>query len=89
MGDVGRDIPIDAALYLFYMAVEYAFKVLKRETLITTVFKNNKRALKIDKILGYEIIAEGKVTKNSILTDIYILKMSKEIWHKNKLNFNI
>lgn len=89
LGDVERDVPIDAALYLFYIAVEYAFKVLKREALITTVFKNNKRALKIDKILGYEIIAEDQGIKNNILTDIYILKMTKEIWHKNKLNFNI
>jgi len=89
LGECCGNIPIDAALYLFYYTVEYAFEVLKQKALITTVFKTNKRALKIDKILGYEIIDSKQVIKNNEIKDIYILKMTKEIWNKNKNNFNI
>lgn len=89
LGEDSDDIPIDAAIYLFYYAIDYAFEVLKQKALITTVFKTNKRALRIDGILGYEIIGSKQVIKNNKIDDIYILEMTKENWSKNRNKFNI
>lgn len=82
-------IPIDAAFYLFYFTVEYAFAVLNQKALITTVFKNNKRALKIDKILGYEITECNQIVKNNKIEEIYILKLQKKTWNIQKNKFTI
>ena len=49
-----RDVPIDAGITLFYMAVDYAFTELGMQRLETSVFKNNKQAMRIDKFLGYK-----------------------------------
>lgn len=74
--------PKDAALCLFYASIEYAFTELNMERLNTDVFADNKRALKLDKFLGDEIIAEDDhyVTKNGREKLTHRLVMTKEKW---------
>lgn len=50
------DVPIDAGITLFYIAVEYAFAELHMKSLETSVFKSNKQAMRIDKFLGYKMM---------------------------------
>ena len=89
MGDINSGVPIDAAFYLFLVSIDYAFEVLQVSVLRTEVFKKNKRALKIDKALGYSIVDESNVTKNGVTEDIYILELKLSDWEKHKLNFAI
>ena len=89
IGEINGNIPIDAAFYLFLVSIDYAFEVLKVTTLKIEVFKKNKRALKIDKALGYRIVGESSVIKNGIAEDIYLLELKLNDWEKHKLNFAI
>ena len=81
--------PKDAALCLFYASIEYAFTELNMERLNTDVFADNKRALKLDKFLGYEILAEEDhyIIKNGKEKLTHRLVMTKEKWlaHKESL----
>lgn len=80
------DVPIDAGITLFYMAVEYAFTKLKMERLETSVFKSNKLAMKIDKFLGYKEIPESdevfiKDGKEEVAVRMF---MTRDEWNKHK-----
>lgn len=48
------DVPIDAGLVLFVTAVDYAFDTLGMRRLETSVFRSNRRAMRIDTVLGYQ-----------------------------------
>ena len=80
------DVPIDAGITLFYMAVEYAFTKLKMERLETSVFKSNKIAMKIDKFLGYKEIPESdevfiKNGKEEVAVRMF---MTRDDWNERK-----
>lgn len=89
LGETTEDIPIDAALYLFYFSIEYAFNFLKVKKLKTEVFKTNKKAWKLDKLLGYQITGEDVVLKNGVQAEIYILELDIKRWSDIKVNFSI
>lgn len=75
-----------AGFYLFYQSLEYAFTVLKMERVETSVFADNKEALKLDKFLGYKRIAgkDEMLTKDGIMRKSYRLEVKKEDWIRNK-----
>lgn len=80
------DVPIDAGITLFYMAVEYAFAELQMKRLETSVFKSNKIAMKIDKFLGYKEIPDGdevfiKNGKEEVAVRMF---MTKDDWDEHK-----
>lgn len=81
--------PKDAALCLFYTSIEYAFTELNMLKLNTDVFADNKRALKLDKFLGYEILTSENrfITKNGQEKLTYRLVLDKEKWliHKKTI----
>lgn len=83
IGDIAN-APIDAALVLFSFGIEYAFKTLNMKYLQTEVFCENKKALKLDLLLGYKIIGENEVIKNGKKTRTFILKINKDEWDINK-----
>ena len=81
--------PKDAALCLFYASIDYAFTKLNMLKLNTDVFADNKRALKLDEFLGYEIIQSEThyIVKNGKEKLTYRLVLDKEKWlnHKKSL----
>ncbi len=79
-------VPKDAALCLFYTSIEYAFAQLNMLRLNTDVFADNKRALKLDKFLGYEIITDENhyTNKNGQEKLTYRLVLDKKKWLKHK-----
>ena len=50
-----KKAPKDAAIFLYYMGTTYIFEKLKITKFITTIFADNKRVLKLNKLFGYEI----------------------------------
>lgn len=82
----GINAPKEAALCLFYTSIDYAFEYLGMVRLNTDVFADNKRALKLDTFLGYEIIhdEDHHVTKNGQEKLVYRLVLDKEKWKKHK-----
>lgn len=50
------DVPIDAGMHLEYLLLAYAFEVLEMERIETSVFEDNRKARKMNKILGYRRI---------------------------------
>lgn len=87
LGVVGDYVPIDAAFVLFYKTMEYAFNVLGMDKLITEVFKTNKKALKMDKFLGFEIIQENLVLKSGIEVYTYTMVLDKGRWNIEREKF--
>lgn len=83
--------PHDAALCLFYTSIDYAFVHLGMQKLNTDVFADNKRALKLDKFLGYEIVTDKNhyVTKNGVSKLTYRLELDRDKWLENKKNLAI
>ena len=80
------DVPIDAGITLFYIAVEYAFAELHMKFLETSVFKSNKQAMRIDKFLGYKEV-QGKeevYIKNGKEEIALRMSISKADWDKHK-----
>ena len=47
--------PAEAGFLLFYMAMDYAFFKLEMKVLKTDILADNKKAMRLDKFLGYEI----------------------------------
>ena len=80
------DVPIDAGLVLFYMALEYAFAALHMKRLETSVFKDNKKAMRIDKFLGYREIpgSEEIYVKNGKEEVAIRMEMLPEDWAEHK-----
>ena len=80
------DLPPEAALCLFYVSVDYPFRYLNMIRLNTDVFADNTRALKLDTLLGYDIVREQdhKVMKNGQERLAYRLVMTKDKWLKQK-----
>ena len=80
------DVPIDAGITLFYIAVEYAFAELHMKSLETSVFKSNKQAMRIDKFLGYKEVPgkEEVYIKNGKEEIALRMSMSKADWDKHK-----
>lgn len=80
------DVPIDAGITLFYIAVEYAFVELHMKFLETSVFKSNKQAMRIDKFLGYKEVPgkEEVYIKNGKEEVALRMSMSKADWDKHK-----
>ncbi len=76
-------IPIDAGFVLFVTTIDYAFKILDMKVLRTEVFKNNKRVVKLDKILGYRITNINKVSKNGNLEETYTMELLHSEWDVN------
>ena len=81
-----ENLPPEAALCLFYVSVDYPFNHLGMVQLNTDVFSDNTRALKLDTLLGYDIVREQDhyVTKNGVERLTYRLIITKEKWNKQK-----
>ena len=80
------EVPIDAGITLFYMAVEYAFAELNMKYLETSVFRSNKIAMKIDKFLGYKEIPNSdevfyKNGKEEVAVRMF---MTRDDWNEHK-----
>ena len=81
------NIPIDAGLFLFYYALDYAFEILGISILETEVLKTNVKALKLDLFMGYKIIGENCFDRGNVQVESYILELRKENWNKFKETF--
>lgn len=83
------DAPIDAGVALMYMSMAYPLDHLGFNKLSTIVFKNNKKAYKMDKIFGYE--EEGFLREhflvNDLFLDAYMLGILKTQWELKKAEF--
>ena len=79
-------LPLDAGMVLFYYSCAYAFDVLKMKRLNTDVFAKNKKAVKIDKFLGYQIDQdeEHSVIKNGKEEKVFRMVLTKEQWSLRK-----
>lgn len=79
---VGVTAPQEAALCMFYVSIEYAFENLQMVRLNTDVFADNKRALKLDALLGYEISADGDhyISKDGEEKLVHRLVMDRDKW---------
>ncbi len=84
LGDT--DVPIDAGINIAYMSMEYAFAKLNMEHLETSVFKNNKQALRVDKFLGYKEIPgkEEVYIKNGKEEVALRITISRTDWEEHK-----
>lgn len=69
------EIPIDAGYVLFQTAIDYAFDILGMCILRTEVIEDNKRALQLDKMLGYRVVGNSNVTKRGRAIRVFILEM--------------
>ena len=80
------EVPIDAGITLFYMAVEYAFAELNMKYLETSVFRSNKIAMKIDKFLGYKEIPNSHevFNKNGKEEVAVRMFMTRDDWNEHK-----
>ena len=80
------DLPPDAALCLFYVSVDYPFRYLGMLQLNTDVFADNSRALKLDTLLGYDIVRaqDHMVMKNGQERLAHRLVMTKDKWLTQK-----
>lgn len=74
--------PIDAGLYISEFFKEYAFMTLGITKMITEVFADNKRVVRLDKISGYKIIGEKEITKDNKNKKVYIMSLDYEDWKK-------
>ena len=82
------NLPPDAALCLFYVSVDYAFQYMDMLQLNTDVFADNRRAIKLDTFLGYDIdhTQDHQVKKKGEEKLAYRLIMTKDKWLKQKEN---
>lgn len=80
------EVPIDAGITLFYVSIEYAFSKLSMKKLNTEVFKHNKKAIKLDKFLGYEFISEHIVMKNGTEKIAIRAELTREHWESVRTN---
>lgn len=80
------DVPIDAGITLFYMAVEYAFSELKMQRLETSVFRSNKQAMRLDLFLGYREISDSDevIMKNGKAEIAVRMALSRAVWEVRK-----
>lgn len=78
---------LDAGIMISYFSLEYAFKELKINKIWTYVLKKNKKALKLNKYMGY--LEEGMLRKHflksGILEDACLLGILKEEWNEKKI----
>lgn len=75
-----EDIPLDAAFSLFYISIEYAFSEMHMDVLNTVVFKKNKKARKLDYLLGYQLVREEEFIKNGKIEVSERIVLTKEEW---------
>ncbi len=87
---LGTDnVPMDAGLMLFYTVIEYAFEKLGMESLETSVFNNNKKVIKMDKLFGYRIISKYECEKNGTLEKTVRMRLTRKDWILNKGKFGM
>ena len=86
LGDIEM-APIDAGMILFITTMDYAFDALQMQTLKTEVFKKNRKAMKIDKLLGFKIVGEKVVTKDKVLEICYNMELLAADWETKKFTF--
>ena len=82
-----QNVPIDAGMVLFITTMDYAFKYLHMDFLKTEVFKKNKRVVKIDKLLGYQVIGENVVIKSGVTEQTYIMQLLRNEWSIDEFIF--
>ena len=81
IGETER-VPLDAGLNLFFLAVEYACMVLQMKQIETSVFSDNRKAIKLDELLGYKRLSgQDKIyEKNYEKKRAYRYAMTKDEW---------
>lgn len=74
--------PIEAGLYLMYMTVWYAFEELHMDRVETFIFKQNKKAIKINSFVGYKIDTSKSTffSKNGQNQEVLFLVLTKDDW---------
>lgn len=78
-------VPMDAGLTLFYECLAYAFDELGMERVETSVFADNRKAIKIDEFLGYQRLpGEISYEKQGERKNAYRYAMTKEDWEKRQ-----
>lgn len=83
---VTEGIPSESGFFLFYAAIEYAFSNLGMMTLETSVFSDNREAIKLDEFLGYRRILgkDESVQKAGTLRTVFRYGMDKVAWNERK-----
>lgn len=85
LGDL-NDIPIDAGLFLDYMGLDYIFSETEINKVWSYVFEHNKRAYKLNLLLGYQ--DEGYLRQhffqNGELRDVHVIGMLRSEWQTEK-----
>lgn len=75
---LGRtDVPIDVGYSLFRIAIDYAFVELGMRFLRTEVMESNRRALKLDQMLGYRVVGSNSVLKDGKQVYTFVLEMGR------------
>ena len=80
------DVPIDAGLLLDYMGLEYIFSQTEMNKVWSYVFAHNKRAYKLNLLLGYK--EEGYLRQhflqNGELQDVHVVGILRSEWKREK-----
>ncbi len=81
---VGLKLPLDAGLYIGELFFEYAFLSLGILEMITEVFTDNKRVVKLNRLAGYDIIGRKEVLKDHAMREVTIMSLTAEEWKKRR-----
>lgn len=83
---LGTDIhlPIDAGMYIGEMFFEYAFMTLGITQMVTEVFMDNSRVVKLNQMVGYRLIGTEMVRKNNAMKKVAIMALDARDWKKRR-----
>ena len=80
------DVPIDAGLFVDYMGLEYIFSHTEMNKVWSYVFEHNKRAYKLNLLLGYkdEGYLRQDFLQNGRLRDVHVIGILRSEWKQEK-----
>lgn len=80
------NVPIDAGLFLDYMGLEYIFSQTEMNKVWSYVFEHNKRAYKLNLLLGYkdEGYLRQHFLQNGKLRDVHVIGILRSEWKQEK-----
>ena len=79
---VALDLPVDAGIYLGNMLFNYAFEVLKVRKMISDIFIDNKRVIKINQLKGMKIVKKHAVEKDGEIKKVVRMEVQRADWIK-------
>lgn len=80
------DVPIDAGLFVDYLGLEYIFSRTEINKVWSYVFAHNKRAYKLNLLLGYK--EEGYLRQHFLqhgeFQDVHVIGILRSEWQREK-----